>query len=211
MRELELLPDWYPLAQQRRRRLRLQVQMVLLVAAVLSGWLLLARQNIAEARSSLALIDDQLRQTRSELQLLDEQTMLLKRLQLQQEVEARLGLPVEMTLLITTIDAAMPEEMALVRLDVSTDQVTRSVADLAAAGRKGRGGTESPRDRQLVVRVVGVAPTDAEITTFFSRLTETAAFQQVRMNYARDRQGGGLVMREVEIEFRIPLSQVSGS
>lgn len=211
MRELELLPGWYPLALQRRRRLRLQVQMALLVVAALSGWLVLARQNIAEARSSLALIDEQLQQTRSELQLLDEQTMLLKRLQMQQEVESRLGLPVEMTRLITTIDAAMPEEMALVRLEVSTDQATRSVAELASGGRKARGGVESPRDRHLVVRVVGVAPTDAEITTFFSRLTETPAFQQVRMNYARDRQSGGLVMREVEIEFRIPLSRTSGS
>lgn len=211
MRELELLPGWYPLAQQRRRHLRLQVQMVLLVVAALSGWLVLARQNIAEARSALSLLDEQLQQTRSELKLLDEQTMLLKRLQVQQEVESRLGLPVEMTRLIATVEACMPGEMGLSRLEVTTDHSARSVAELAQGARRGRGTIESPRDRHLVVRVVGVAPTDAEISTFFSKLTETAAFQQVRMNSARDRVSNGLVMREVDIEFRIPLSHASGS
>jgi Tfp pilus assembly protein PilN len=211
MRELELLPDWYPLAQRQRHWLRLQVQILLLVVAALAVWLVLARQNIAEARDSLALLDGQLRQVRSELKLLDEQTVLLKRLQVQQEVESRLGLPVEMTRLVSSIDAAMPEEMALVRVEVSTDQTARSVAELAQSARKGRAQAEMPRDRHLVVRVVGVAPTDAEVTTFFSRLTENTAFQQVRMNYARDRQSVGLSMREVEIEFRVPLSHGAAS
>lgn len=211
MRELELIPAWYPLALRQRHRLRLQVQVVLLVVTGLASWMVLARQNIVEARDSLALLDDQLKQVRSELKLLDEQTALLNRLQLQQEIESRLGLPVEMTRLLSAIDAAMPEEMALVRLEVSTDRAARSVTELAQSARRGRSHVELPRDRHLVVRVVGVAPTDAEVTTFFSQLTENAAFQQVRMNYARDRQGSGLSMREVEIEFRVPLGESAAS
>jgi hypothetical protein len=203
MRELEFLPAWYPAVRRQRKRLLLQSAITAVVGAGLLLWMQLALQNTAAARESLSLLDLQVAQVKSELQLLDEQTVLLGKLRKQQEIEARLGLGIEMTRLLASIEQCLPSEMAILEINIDTETTKQTLAQLAAGARRGK--TADPQTRTLRVRVSAVAPTDAEITQFFAQLTELGVFQNVRMNYARDRHAAGRQMREVEVVFGLPL------
>ncbi|HMO25088.1 MAG TPA: hypothetical protein PKB10_02355 [Tepidisphaeraceae bacterium] len=203
MRELEFLPHWYPAVRRQRKRLLLQSAITAVVGAGLLLWMQLAMQNTAAARESLSLLDQQVTQVKSELQLLDEQTVLLAKLRKHQDIESQLKLGIEMTRLLSSVEQCLPAEMAILEINIDTETTKQTLAQLAAGARRGK--TPEPQTRTLRVRVSAVAPTDAEITQFFSRLTELGVFQNVRMNYARDRNASGRQMREVEVVFGLPL------
>jgi hypothetical protein len=210
MPDLEFLPQWYPQARRQARRVRIELATAALLVLALGTWLVFAWQGHADGRDRLSQLDAALAQADSELQLLDEQTRLLRELQKQQEIESSVGLSVEMTRLIGAVHASMPESMSLLTLEVATEQSSREVSKVAATVRKGSKPAAVAPDRHLAVRIVAVAPTDAEITSFFAQLTEVPSFHHVRMSYARDLVRNNRQMREVEIQLRLPLATPAG-
>jgi Tfp pilus assembly protein PilN len=203
MRELEFLPDWYPKLRKSAQRLRLRVAVALLIATGLSVWTMLARHNIAEAEVSLDTLKAQLDQARGELQLLDIQTDLLRKLQAQSRIDARLGLPIEMSRMLAAVEACMPREMSLLEVTTDTETVAKPLSAVSADGP--RVAPEALLQRSLRVKVQGVAPTDEQVTTFFAELNKLPLLDQVRMTYAKDLVADGHLMRQFEISFRINL------
>lgn len=204
MREVEFLPDWYPLIFRRRRRVMVQAWMVLVFALGLASWSFLAGGNVRSARTELAALQGDMSQTDMDLKKLDELLELKRQWRLQDQVIARLGAHVPSARLIAALESVMPPEMALLNLAVDTVEQPRSVATP-------NGKSEIVVDRQVKVRLLGVAPTDVDLANFMTRLTTERYFEQVSMSYAKERQERGHIMREFEVIFTVNLNIAGGN
>ncbi|MGH7179685.1 MAG: PilN domain-containing protein [Tepidisphaeraceae bacterium] len=204
MRELEFLPSWYPQARRRKRMLCVQAWTTLTLVMGLALWCVLIGRNLRIAQASLGTVDAQLKQTHSELIQLDEQLTLKKQLELQRQIVAKLGLPVQFSRLLRTIDAVMPREMSLVEVTFDTDEQVKTVKSVQQVGAK-----DQPLQRRLRVKLLAVAPSDVDLANFLSALANHSFFEQVAMTFARDRTEAGHVMREFEVTFSMNLDQAA--
>jgi len=207
MHDLEFLPEWYPQAQRRKRIVLLQGYMTLLLAAGLGAWLLLVHRNTQTAAGALANLETQISQTHREMHQLEEQMALKNQLLVQRQIIQKLGLPVEMSRLLYTLDQNLPRQMSLTNLSFDTQEQLKVAGTLAAA----RFATQGDNiDRRLRVRLDGVAPTDNDVANFLTGLARVPYFDDVAMSYTRDRSDGGHVMREFEVTFSVNLNQPTG-
>jgi len=210
MRELEFLPEWYPVM---RRRRALAVTQSWATAVLLAGaclWGISGHQRVMAYQAESERIGAEFKQVRADLKLLDEQLRMKQQLEQQDEILRRVGLQVDFTRLLAEIDQLMSKQMFLVQISAETQETIRkpdAKATLAVVE-----GTESASkkverpDRLLKVRLVGVAATDVDIANFLAGLTSRAYLDRVAMTYARDRVSQGRVMREFETTFVIDLN-----
>jgi hypothetical protein len=219
MAELEFLPAWYPQARWRRRLLHIQVWSAVALFAGLGLWFALVRRNVATAKASLASVEVQLAQSQLELGQLQEQLQLKSQLEFQRQIVSRLGMPLEMSRLLRTLDALMPKEMSLVELSFDTDEQVRpqqksaipTVAATPVASSPPTATNAPPElDRRLSVRLVGVAPSGSELTNFLTGLTGVPFFENVTMN-SKDKTQNGHLMREFEVTFSLNLNRCAVS
>src|SRR5262245_26425847 len=179
MRELEFLPAWYHQTRQRKRVVKLQAWILIVLIVGLGAWLFQSQRNVRAAQMLLGSLKGQLAQSRTEQQLLEEQLHLRKELQAQEQLIASLGYPVEMTRLLQTLDTIMPKEMSMTEFDCDTEeqqqqpQQSTSVASLRPSGTD----KQSPgQSRRLKVRIVGVVPSDVDLANLLAGLTNVSFF-----------------------------------
>jgi hypothetical protein len=204
VRELEFLPSWYPQARRRQRWLRLQAGTTLLLICGLCLWMGLARRNINSANAALATVDAQLAQSQLELEQLQVQLKLKSQLEFQRQIVSRLGLQVEMSRMINTLEQIMPKEMSLTELSFDTEEAIKRADGAPATGANTS--KDQPKSRTLRVRMLAVAPSDVDLANFLAGLTNVPFFQEVAMTFAHDKSDGGHIMREFEVTFSMSLN-----
>ena len=204
MREIEFLPAWYPQCRRQSRVLYLQGWVAALLVVGLGGWMTLATRNVTAARTTLAVVSKELAQSELELTQLRQQLELKAQLEMQRQIVVRLGLPLEASRLIRTLDAAMPKEMSVQELSFDTEELGRPAqpADKNTSAQS----KDQPVDRRLRVKMRAVAPSDVDLANFLAGLTNTPFFEQVAMTYSRDKSEGGHLMREFEVTFTMSLN-----
>jgi Tfp pilus assembly protein PilN len=207
MRELEFLPEWYPQSRRRKRIVLLLGYLTLLVAAGLGVWFMLARRDIRARAAVLEGAQKQLAQTHQEMHQLEEQMALKNQLLVQRQIVEKLGLPVEMSRLLQALDEKLPSQMSLTDLAFDTHEQLK-VANTLAAARVATQGDNI--DRRLHIRLDGIAPTDDDVANFLTGLSRVPFFDDVAMNYSRDRTDNGHVMRDFEVTFSVNLNQSGG-
>lgn len=205
MRELEFIPEWYPRTRRKRMAVIVQAWATLAVVLVVGGWVFAKHRAVRTAEGQLAEIMADMSETREDLRKLDDLLKLEKQWKARDQVLIKLGMHVESTRLIDKLEELMPNEMAVLELELTTDEVKpqRSgtlarVADVATPD-------VSP-DRRLNVRVRGVAPTDVDLATFIMSLSEVPFFENVTPSSVKDRTEDGHLMREYEITFALNLN-----
>ena len=204
MREVEFLPQWYYQLRRKKRQLRMQLVLTLVVFIALGLWSFLAARNVRIAEGALHLLRGQASQTQGELSRLAELEQLRQDWRQQDQIIARLGIGVETTRLIGTIEQLMPAEMALLDLAVDTREQPKQTDGYARLRAVLTDGQQI--DRHLMLRMHGVAPSDRDLATFHTRLSEVPFFDNVAMSYARDRMNKGYLMREFEITFTMNIN-----
>jgi Tfp pilus assembly protein PilN len=204
VRELEFLPTWYGQARSRYRWLRLQAGTTLLLVAGLGLWLGLAQRNIRTAEASLNAVDLQLAQSQLELEQLQVQLRLKNQLEFQRQIVTRLGMQVEVSRMLNTLERLMPKEMSLTELTFDTAEEIVKRPDGTTPNDR-----NATKSRSLRVKLLGVAPSDVDLANFLSGLTNVPFFQEVSLTYARDKSQGGHVMREFEVAFNMSLNPPS--
>jgi len=203
VRELEFLPNWYGQARSRYRWLRLQACTTLLLVGGLGLWLGLAQRNIRSAQAALNATDLQLAQSQLELEQLQVQLKLKNQLEFQRQIVSRLGMQVEVSRMLNTLERLMPKEMSLTELTFDTAEELVKRSDVTA-------NDNSPtKSRALRVKLLGVAPSDVDLANFLAGLTNVPFFQEVSLTYARDKSQGGHTMREFEVAFGMSLNPPS--
>ncbi len=209
MRELEFLPPWYHVLRRRKRRLRLQTSLTLAVFSGFCLWNFQAARNVRNAEAALNSLRSQALQTENELGRLAYLEQLRVQWRQQDQIIARLGVSVESSRLIGTLESLMPPSMALLDFQIDTREQARPTEGLARV-RASQADSTIPIDRTLVVRMHGVAPTDNDLASFHARLSEVPFFNNVAMTYARPRISKDYVMREFEITLSLNINAAGG-
>ena len=206
MREVEFLPNWYPRARRRRRLLRLQGLSTAGLVCGMGVWLVFAQHNLSAASAANKSANGQLAQSKLELQQLDEQLQLKQRLEVQRRIVSKLGLPVEMSRLITSIDHAMPPQMSLVELSIDTDEQLRS-ATPGVPNKNAAERADQPVDRRLQVKLKAIAPSEVDLANLLTALTNVPFFEAVQVGNSVDKSEKGHDMREFDVTFAMNLSR----
>src|SRR5262245_44181880 len=121
MRELEFLPDWYPRLRRRKRIVALQGWILLGAVLLLGGWIGLSHRSARASDATLSSLQRELKQTHEEQNILAQQLELRKQLQDREQLIASLGIQMEMTRLLQTVDSAMPKEMSLTEFECNIE------------------------------------------------------------------------------------------
>lgn len=211
MREVDFLPSWYPAVRRQRAAFRVQVwtSAVILIAAI--AFVVAQRRTLFAAEVEQRDAAGQLAETRSKVRELDEQVRLQAELLNKQNLVAQLGLPVELTRVITEVGDCMPSEMSLDEMNFGTVETERTVLE-QQRGRAGAGAHEaSIKSRRLRVQIAGVAPTDSQVYSFFGRLADRRFFENVRLDRTSERRTSEHVMREFAVSFEVPLDYVASA
>jgi Tfp pilus assembly protein PilN len=202
MRELDLLPKWYRQTLSHRRLVVTQGWVTVALGLGLSTWVALAQQSIHSERTQLTNLESQVTQSKSDL---DEMAALQERRRqwvVQEQMISRLGMHVEAARLIRALDTAMPREISFSQLQVETEE---RKPDPAPNARLVVAGAPSIV-RQLRLTIQGVAPSDLDLANFVSQLSAVPFFEQVAINYVKEIDESGRLMRSFEITFTVPLS-----
>jgi hypothetical protein len=132
---------------------------------------------------------DQLdRNERQAAAMQQEMDRLIAEIARHQQVE----LPVDLSSVIATIVEIMPESISFDRIYIEADQTRR-------AGLPARAVDRDQPIRLLVGEIAGIARTDLDIADFVSALSRVPPFEEVSLDFSRQR----LVNEEPAREFRV--------
>jgi hypothetical protein len=204
MREVEFLPDWYPKVRQRKRVVALQAWITLILVCGLGLWMLLAQRNVKLRQQELAMLSGDLNRSEVELQRLEDLLQLQKQYGQQDLIFARIGRPIQMTRVMSSLQQIMPPDMALLSLNLETEEAAKPPAGSFAARVAAQ--ENKPAEQKLRFRLHGVAPTDVDLGEFLARLTSRPFFKNVIPLYSRERVDNGHVMREFEASFVLDIT-----
>ena len=208
MREIEFLPPWYAQFLRRRRTVFFQTWVTVGVALGLGLWIFLADRNQRTAEFVSDSLSGQLQQTNSQLQQMQRLESLRRQLRQQAEVLTKLGIHVESGRLISKLADSMPPSVSLLSLNIDTDEIP---VNLSAAERASlKEGARPPVDRRLRVKLQGVAPTDIEVATFVTELSQVPFFERVTPTNVENMRESGHVFRKFELTFTINLNSPAG-
>lgn len=202
MREVEFLPEWYPKVRKRKRMVALQAWITLILFAGLGLWMLLVQRNVKLREHSLGALQTDLYRSEEEIQHLEEALKLQTQLSGKDQILLKIGGPVEVTKVMSTLEQVMPADMALIDLTLETEEPSKPTGTLAARAAAEQKAPES----KLHFRLHGVTPTDVDLAEFLARLTGKPFFRQVELLYSRERVDAGHVMRDFEVGFVLDLA-----
>src|SRR5687768_2665960 len=177
MREVEFLPEWYPKVRQRKRVVALQAWITLILICGLGLWMLLVQRNVHAREQQVHMLSTELSRSEVDLQRLEDLLQLQRQLGQQDMIFARIGRPIEMTRVMSTLQQIMPSDMALLNLELITDEPQKPPPGTFAA-RMQQQENKAP-DMKLRFRLHGVAPTDVDLGEFLAKLTSKPFFKNV--------------------------------
>lgn len=190
MEEIDFLPDRIKAQRARRRRLTVQAYLmaICLTGLVALGYVFHVR--IRTARGELSMLEGRGDAMRQQLAMKESMEQELADLMIKKRIEERLGRRVGTLDVLAELQRAMPESMALTRLNMETVEVA---VPLEAAGenRSNRPvAGDKPEKEKVVKRVrltlTGMAPTDVDVANFIGQLAGSRVFEGVNMGYARN-------------------------
>jgi len=208
MRELEFIPDWYPSTRRRKRIVVLEAYLTFIVAAGLGLFVFQSQRNVRADAAELSYLQSDLSQTNSELARLEELQAQEKQLLQQDQVLKKIGVYVEVTRMMGTLQSIMPPEMALDGLSMKTVEQLKAVAGTSKTPLKKQ---EQKLDRKLEVSIKGVAPTPMDLSNFLIRLNALPYFEQMALVYGRDVIRSARMMHEFEVKFILNLNAPGGN
>lgn len=205
MPEVDLLPEWYPVLLHRRRWLTVQAWvtgvMVVLLLAVLVWW----RGHVEATHLELASLEVQRRDSAVTLSEVEVEEQRLSSLLGRATLAAKMGLPVEVSRILSDLDAGTPEDVALIAIDVRTEQ--RLVEVRATAG--------SPRPAPLLVRemhfrVSGLAKESASAFALSKALQGQPLLRGVEVLNTQPAEPYGRPAWQFDLRFHVDLSAGGG-
>jgi Tfp pilus assembly protein PilN len=173
------------------------------VTASLSLYVFKVNQDVHAAETNLDSLKEKSAKTNSDLKRLDQQMDLEQQLQKQKQVIEKLGVYVESDRLLGAISAVMPPQASLLDLTISTKEQYKPVPTLPGTVQQKK---LVKLDRQLEVKLHGVAPSPQDVANLMINLGKLTYFEQPALSYARDKSMSGRVMREFEVTFYVNLN-----
>jgi hypothetical protein len=200
MSDVDFLPEWYRQLRHKRRLVALQAWMLAIVVVGLGLWTILAARNAQARETVLNTRKGQLMQSGLELEKLAELQGLKAKMSEQAELVSHLGPHVPIGRLFNAFEQMMPSDMALLDVQFDFAQQERAVSAIDAAA-----GKASAIQRQLKVKMHGVAPSDVEVGNLMIRLATIPSFGD-SSSTTQDLRRENRLMREFTVSFTMNLS-----
>jgi Tfp pilus assembly protein PilN len=211
MQELDFLPDWYHVRQERRRSYFVMVWLMVCLLGVMGVWFYLTHARIGEYRRQLEA-DKAERSAVGELLVrIDKERSIRDDLARKSNIAARLHSQPDALHVLGQVTDLMPEDVFISQLQLATEVIKEETPKSGGRSprivrRKSRKTEESrpaaPRSR-YIMRIKGVASMDVSVANFIARLSAVDGFEDVRMVYTRDLVQNRHNMREFEVTFRL--------
>lgn len=203
MREVNFVPAWYPKVVRQKQLLTVQAWATAVIVGGGLVALFTAHRAGAAANVELSRSKDRAQQMIKQVHQLDEMLDLQKQLIGKQAIVNELGLPVELSRVLAEMGTCAPREVTFTEVTAST--VERAPASIADRASVSVGNQSSAPLRQLVLRLRGIAPTESEVTNFYSKLIQRPFLSQVRLVNSNEKVEADHKMREFEISLSINL------
>lgn len=203
MRDVNLLPSWYPLLRRKRRRLYAQLAVSGVALLAMLGWWGLGYERLDATRGLLGATRDQLSEKQDEVAHLRRIVGLQEQLISKQRVMSQIGLPVEQSRVLGAIIDVMPADTWLTLVTARTEERLLTAAELGLTSTRVRG--EAPKTRRLLIRIEGLALSDADVMTLFSTLSTNPVFEHVKLGGSSEIQHLGRLARRFDMSFQIRL------
>lgn len=203
MRDLNLLPVWYPRLRRKRRLFVMQLGVSATLVASMVGWWVWSYRQLNASRAQLVSTRDKLSEKQEEVAQLEQIVRLQGELVSKQRVMSQIGLPVEQSRVLGDLIEAMPEETWLTSINARTEERRLTAAELGLTSSRARG--ELPTTRRLTIRVEGLALSDADVMALFSTLSTNPVFEQVKLGGSSEVQYMGRAVRRFDMSFQIRL------
>jgi hypothetical protein len=208
MVEVDLLPQWYPLLLTRRRRLMLQAWLTGLLVLALIAVLVWRRANEEATQVELASLEQQRRVTDVTLSALVVEEARLTELMHRAQLVARMGLPLEVSRILSEIDAAMPADVALTTFDAVVEE--RAVP-VRGAILRGPTPARTTTQRSMRFTFTGFAATPESVVSLSRRLQEQPLLRDVTPARTQTTQVYGRPALLFEMSFRVDLAAGGGA
>lgn len=222
------LPEDY-VAQAAERRTNL-VSLVLfgVVMTAVFGAFLVTNQQWTQVRREQIRVHGETEQAADDIRKM--QDLDKKREQMVEKADLAMTLiePVPRSVLLALLVNAMPERLSLLDFDLKSQEVKlpKRIADKEADGKKpavsapkARGKTKSESDaaakdakdepkiepvRYLIaISMVGVAPTDLDVSRYMNALSAISVFKGVHLDTTEEKEVDGMIVRQFKISMRI--------
>jgi Tfp pilus assembly protein PilN len=203
MRDLNLLPDWYPSLRRKRQMFVLQLVMSALLITAMMAWWGWSYRELTVAKGQLVNTRTELSEKQEEVAHLEQIVRLQDELVSKQSVMSQIGLPVEQSRVLGDLIEAMPGETWLTAINARTEERRVTAAELGLTSTRARG--ELPTTRRLSIRVEGLALSDADVMALFSTLSSNPVFEQVKLGGSSEVQYQGRAVRRFDMSFQIRL------
>jgi hypothetical protein len=209
VRDIEFLPDWYPMIRRRYRTVVVQAYATVVILIALGGYAGIKRWQVFTARKMTAKTDVQIDVTKTELIQLTDKLKFQEQLRHENSVVARLGVGVDTTRLLAAIEDAMPAGVALTGFSCETVDQKRPAPSRPAGSKAPTADKTIPEetDRRMNVVIDGLSPTDVQAAALVEKLNDVPFFQDVQLAYLRDgKTRDGRPAREFELTFNLHLT-----
>ncbi|GAB4194712.1 MAG: hypothetical protein Kow00105_08960 [Phycisphaeraceae bacterium] len=186
---------------------------VLVMAGVVGAFFVTDRQR-AEVRKLQAQIDDQYREAAKRIDQL-EQLQKDKKLMMQRKKVAEVLVErIPRSVILAELTNLMPSTLSLLEFDMETHVLKTAPRPKTAIQReaqnnqKNRKKLEEPqlpevKPTELGLTLVGVAPTDLEVSQFLAQLNRHPLFENIYLLYSEDATIHDREMRKFELELTL--------
>ena len=212
MIELDFLPEWYHVRQQRRRSTFVLIWLAASLLGVIALWFTLANSQIRQARRDLETLKAERTAVNDHLVKIDKLRAIRDDLLRKSTIAAKLHGQPDAIHAISRVLELMPEGVGLVSLDLQTEPIKSPAASAPARPQRigGRAATSAPEpgprpDRtRYLIKLTCVAPVDEVVSAFLNRLSNAEDFERnVQVGYVNDFKQGGRLMRKFELTCRL--------
>lgn len=204
LKTVNLLPAWYRKELRQRRRLRLQVVLMLALGAGLLTWMHFAHQRLKVLRGEVASLQTQVRMAPEQGAAIEAARADLARLAHRQLAYRELGHTVPMSKVIQQVVNDMAPGMSLSKLFL----------DVRSEAIKGSGFVGDPNNPPKYhdvarITVVGVAPNDTLIAQLVGKLSANPLFDNVSLNFTHREVLRDYLVRRFEINMTMDMDRLA--
>ena len=209
MSEINFLPESFVREQRRRGHAGREAVLIGVVLLGMAGWGVVSFRHLAQLQ--VRLQDRKGKATTLDVQT-DQHAQLeqqYRSLQAQVALQQELVLPIDATRVIATIGQLMPESLTIAHLSISAPRPKpkKTVrADDSGSKKKKKARAVDASAQLMHIELVGVGPSNQEITSFAEELTRHPLFQDVKM-LTRSEQIGNAEASHFEVKMDVPLDR----
>jgi hypothetical protein len=211
-RNTSFLPDDYLEKRVVRRTNIICIILFMIVMAGIVGAYYVTKNERAEVRQMQAQVNEQFRQAADRLEKLEKLQNQKEKMIRKARVTSKLMERVPRSTLLAELINHMPLSLSLLSLEVDTETIeTGPRPTTAIERRKLQDGEKEKNDpfgfdvkpRRIKAIMVGVAPTDVEVSEYMTSLGAQPMFSDVSLQYSEKTEIDDREMREFRLEIEI--------